>query len=46
MADVVAAAVDTRDEHAIKFAEVAGESEARGNPTALAAADAAATLLG
>lgn len=45
LADVVAAAVATGDEHAIKFAEVAGESDARGNPIALAAADAAATLL-
>ncbi|MHA3701635.1 questin oxidase family protein [Jatrophihabitans sp. YIM 134969] len=44
-ADVVAAAVDTGDEHAIKFAEVAMESHRRGNGTALAAADAAATLL-
>lgn len=45
-ADVVAAAVATGDEHAIKFAEVATESAGRGNPTALAAAGVAATLLG
>ncbi len=38
-------AVSTRDEHAIKFAEVAQESHGRGNPDALAAAARAAHLI-
>ena len=39
------ACTSTGDEHAIKFAEVAGESVARGNPAALRSAARAADLL-
>lgn len=39
------ACVGTGDEHAIKFAEVAGESAARGNPVAAASAARAAALI-
>jgi hypothetical protein len=43
--EVVDRAVATRDEHAIKFVEVARESHDRGNPHALAAGERAADLL-
>jgi hypothetical protein len=43
--EVIDRAVATRDEHAIKFVEVARESHGRGNPDALAAGDRAARLL-
>jgi len=44
--DVIDIAVATRDEHAIKFVEVAHESYRRGNPRALAAGALAGALLG
>ena len=43
--EVVDRAVATRDEHAIKFVEVARESHERGNPDALTAGQRAADLL-
>lgn len=43
--EVTDRAVATGDEHAIKFVEVAQESHRRGNPTALAAAARATTLI-
>jgi len=43
--DVTDLAVDTGDEHAIKFVEVARESHRRGNRHALAAGTLAATLI-
>ncbi len=43
--DVVGAAVQNRDEHVIKFTEVALESHRRGNLVALAAAGRAASLI-
>lgn len=45
-ADATALALQTRDEHAIKFTEVALESHQRGNPDALPAALRAARLIG
>lgn len=39
-------ALETDDEHAIKFVEVAHESHRRGNPAALAAGAQAAALIG
>jgi hypothetical protein len=45
MAEVLDACIGTADEHAIKFAEVAGESGARGNTAGLRSAAVAATLL-
>lgn len=42
---MTALAVATRDEHAMKFVEVAQESHRRGNPRALAAAGRAGELL-
>ncbi|GAA5139546.1 hypothetical protein [Pseudonocardia adelaidensis] len=43
--EMIDRAVATRDEHAIKFVEVARGSHGRGNPYALAAGDRAARLL-
>ncbi len=43
--EIVDRAVATRDEHAIKFVEVARESHDRGNPHALVAGERAARLL-
>ena len=45
LADTQDACICTGDEHAIKFAEVAGESAARGNPAGLGSAARAADLL-
>lgn len=44
--EVIDRTVITKDEHAIKFTEVALESHRRGNPTALLSANHAATLIG
>lgn len=45
LAEALDACVGTGDEHAIKFAEVAGESAHRGNPASLGSAATAARLL-
>ncbi|SDX83422.1 Protein of unknown function [Modestobacter sp. DSM 44400] len=45
-AEATEAAVRSGDEHAVKFAEVAGESAARGVPTAVGTAQRAAELIG